>query len=168
VIFGQDENFDEWASGYIVVGTGNLVFRPSDQIRAEASYTRQQYIRKTDHSTVRVRDIPRLKLEYQLTRAIFFRFVGQYDARNVDDLRDDTRTNAPIVVSDGAGGYEPVLAHTSNDFRFDALFSFEPSPGTVIFAGYGSSLTEEDSFKFNRLERRNDGFFTKLSYLFRI
>ena len=168
VIFGQDENFDEWASGYIVVGTGNLVFRPSDQIRAEASYTRQQYIRKTDHSTVRVRDIPRLKLEYQLTRAIFFRFVGQYDAWNVDDLRDDTRTNAPIVVSDGAGGYEPVLAHTSNDFRFDALFSFEPSPGTVIFAGYGSSLTEEDSFKFNRLERRNDGFFTKLSYLFRI
>ena len=96
---------------------------------------------------------PRLKLEYQLNRAIFFRFVGQYDASNVDDLRDDSRTNGPIVVPDGNGGYEPVLAWTRNDFSFDALFSFEPGPGTVIFAGYGSSLTEQDSFKFNRLER---------------
>ena len=167
-VFGQDENFDEWASGYIWLGTGNVVFRPSDQIRAEASFTRQQYIRKTDRSTVRVRDIPRLKLEYQLTRAIFFRFVGQYDASRVDDLRDDTRTNDPIVVPDGNGGYERVLAWTDNDFRFDALFSFEPNPGTVIFAGYGSSLTEQNSFKFNDLQRENDGFFMKLSYLLRM
>ena len=48
------------------------------------------------------------------------------------------------------------------------LFSFEPNPGTVIFAGYGSSLTENNSFKFNSLERTNDGFFMKLSYLFRM
>jgi hypothetical protein len=50
----------------------------------------------------------------------------------------------------------------------DGLFSFEPSPGTVILAGYGSSLTEEDSFRFQRLERTNDGFFVKLSYLLRM
>ena len=168
VIFGQDENFDEWSSGYIFLWRSNLVFRPTEQIRVEGSYIRQQYLRKTDWSTVRVRDIPRLKLEYQLTRAIFFRFVGQYNATNVDDLRDDSRTNEPIVVPDGNGGYERVLAWTDNDLRFDALFSFEPSPGTVIFAGYGSSLAEEDSFRFRRLERLNDGFFMKLSYLFRM
>ena len=168
VIYGQDENFDEWASGYIFLWTTNVTLRPTEQLRAEASYTRQQYIRKTDRSTVRVRDIPRLKLEYQLTRAIFFRFVGQYDATNVHDLRDDTRTNDPIVVPDGDGGFERVTAWTRNDFRFDALFSFEPNPGTVIFAGYGSSLTENNSFKFNSLERTNDGFFMKLSYLFRM
>ena len=168
LIAGQDENFDEWASAYIVLWTTNVVFRPTDQMRAEGSFIRQQYVRKTDRSVVRLRDIPRLKLEYQLTRAIFFRFVGQYDAVNVDDLRDDSRTNDPIVVPDGNGGYERVLGWTDNDFRFDALFSFVPSPGTVIFAGYGSSLTEEDSFKFNRLRRLDDGFFMKLSYLFRV
>ena len=167
-IFGQDENFDEWSSAWILLWTTGVVFRPTEQIRVEGRYVRQQYMRKTDWSTVRVRDIPRLKLEYQLTRAIFFRFVGQYDATNVDDLRDDSRTNDPIVVPDGNGGYEPVLARTRNDFRFDALFSFEPSPGTVVFAGYGSSLTEDDSFRFNRLERLDDGFFMKLSYLFRM
>ena len=167
LLFGQDENFDEWASAWIMFWTSGVVFRPTEQIRIEGRYVRQQYIRKTDGSNVRVRDIPRLKLEYQLTRAIFFRFVGQYDATNVDDLRDDSRTNGPIVVSDGNGGYEPVLASTSNSFNFDVLFSFEPSPGTVVFAGYGSRLTEQDSFKFNGLQRTNDGFFMKLSYLFR-
>ncbi len=168
LIFGQDENFDEWASAYILFWTTDLVFRPTEQIRVEGRYVRQQYVRKTDRSTVRVRDIPRIKLEYQLTRSIFFRFVGQYDATSVDELRDDSRTNDPIVVPDGNGGYERILERTRNDFRVDALFSFEPSPGTVIFAGYGSSMTEEDSFKFNTLERLDDGFFMKLSYLFRM
>ena len=168
VIFGQDENFDEWASAYIVLWTSGLVFGPTERIRVYGRYVRHQYLRKTDWSAVRVRDIPRLKLEYQLTRSIFFRFVGQYDATNVDDLRDDSRTNDPIVVPGGDGGYERVLEWTRNDFRMDALFSFEPSPETVIFAGYGSSLTEEDSFRFRRLERLNDGFFMKLSYLFRM
>ena len=166
-IFGQDENFDEWASAWILFWTSELTFRPTEQIRVEGRYALQQYWRKTDWSSVRVRQIPRLKLEYQLTRAIFFRFVGQYDATNVDDLRDDSRTEGRIVVSDGRGGFEPVLGWTHNDFSYDLLFSFEPSPGTVIFAGFGSSLTESESFRFRRLERTHDGFFAKLSYLFR-
>jgi hypothetical protein len=37
----------------------------------------------------------------------------------------------------------------------------------VVFAGYGSSLTEPDAFRFRELERVRDGFFVKLSYLFR-
>ena len=166
-IFGQDENFDEWASAWILFWTSELAFRPTEQIRVEGRYALQQYWRKTDWSSVRVRQIPRLKLEYQLTRAIFLRFVGQYDATHVDDLRDDSRTEGRIVVSDGLGGFERVLGWTHNDFSFDVLFSFEPSPGTVIFAGYGSSLTEAESFRFRRLERTRDGFFAKLSYLFR-
>ena len=48
------------------------------------------------------------------------------------------------------------------------LFSYEPSPGTVVFAGYGSTLTKPTSFRFSRLERLDDGFFVKLSYLFRM
>lgn len=168
VILGQDENFDEWASAYIALLRSNLVFRPNEKIRVEGSFIRQAYWRKTDWSRVRTRDIPRLKIEYQLSRYIFFRFVGQYDATNVDALRDDSRTNDPIVVPDGNGGYTRVAGWSKNDFQVDALFSFEPNPGTVIFAGYGSTLAEDESFRFNHLRRKNDGFFLKLSYLFRM
>ena len=166
--FGQDENFDEWSNSYVLLWSSNLVFRPTEQLRAEWSHTRQQYLRKTDRTSVRIRSLPRIKVEYQLTRDIFLRFVGEYDAVKVDALRDDGRTNDPLVRADGNGGYERVLAQTRNNFGFDALFSYEPSPGTVVFAGYGSSLKEERSFRFSGLERRNDGFFVKLSYLFRM
>jgi hypothetical protein len=56
----------------------------------------------------------------------------------------------------------------SNALRVDWLFSYQPNPGTVIFAGYGSSLTEPDAFRFQDLQRVNDGFFVKVSYLFRM
>jgi len=48
------------------------------------------------------------------------------------------------------------------------LFSYRPTPGTVIFAGYGSALLEESAFRFGDLTRQRDGFFLKLSYLFRL
>jgi hypothetical protein len=50
----------------------------------------------------------------------------------------------------------------------DALFAWQPTPGTVFFAGYGSSLNEEDAFAFRNLSRSRDGFFMKFSYLFRM
>ncbi len=168
LLVGRDVNYDEWAQGYLILWRNALVWRPTDQLRVEGGFVRQQYLRTTDNSTLRLRDLPRLKIEYQLTRAIFFRFVGQYDATNVDALRDDTRTGAPILVRHQSGIYEPGEAWTRNDFRIDGLFSFEPSPGTVIFVGYGSSLAEEESFRFRRIERTSDGFFVKLSYLLRV
>ena len=70
------------------------------------------------------------------------------------------------------GGDPAVFARTAeetrNDFRVDWLFSYRPNPGTVFFAGYGSSLDEPRSFRFNQLERVNDGFFIKASYLWRM
>ena len=37
--------------------------------------------------------IPRVKLEYQIARAIFMRLVGEYDLSESHDLRDETRTS---------------------------------------------------------------------------
>jgi hypothetical protein len=54
-----------------------------------------------------------------------------------------------------------------NTFRLDWLFSYHPTPGTVAYLGYGSSLTEPTPFRFHGLSRTTDGFFLKLSYLFR-
>jgi hypothetical protein len=53
-------------------------------------------------------------------------------------------------------------------FRVDWLFSYRPTPGTVFFTGYGSSLTEDDPLAFSRLRRVNDAFFVKASYLLRM
>ena len=50
----------------------------------------------------------------------------------------------------------------------DYLFSYQPTPGTVVFAGYSSLLTEPEGPRFGSLRRTNDGFFLKVSYLFRL
>ena len=167
-VVGRDENFFEWAPADIVIGTLDLEWRPTEQLRANLLYNHTQYIRPGDNSTVGLRRIPRLRVEYQLSRAIFIRLVGQYDAAFTDELRDNSRTEAPILIRAPDGTFTRALEVTRNDFRVDWLFSFRPTPGTVLFAGYGASLAEPRSFRFNGLERVRDGFFVKLSYLWRV
>jgi hypothetical protein len=166
---GRDENFFEWAPAWIAIGTLDVTWRPSEQLRVNLLYNHQQYVRPSDGSTVGNRRVPRLKIEYQLTRAIFLRFVGQYDAEVRDSLRDDSRTGDPILLRDPVSGTFTRTARLArNDLRFDWLFSYRPTPGTVVFVGYGSSLEEAEAFSFRELERRSDGFFVKLSYLWRV
>ena len=50
---------------------------------------------------------------------------------------------------------------------FEALLSYEPTPGTVFFAGYSREMDELDAFEFRDLTARRDGFFMKISYRFR-
>jgi hypothetical protein len=168
-LWGRDENFFEWSPADIKYLTLTADWRPTDQIRVGAQYQLQSFDRRTDGTSVGSRRIPRLKVEYQLTRAIFFRVVGEYDANRRDRLRDDGRTELPIVIRDAAtGAYEPTLRSERNRFRVDWLFSYQPTPGTVVFAGYGSTLTEPDGLRFRALRRDRDGFFLKVSYLFRM
>jgi hypothetical protein len=168
VIVGRDENFDEWAPAYILIMDGGLDWRPTEQLRVSPTYARQQYVRPDDRTTVRVRDLPRLKVEYQLTRSVFLRGVAQYDARWRDALRDDTRTGHPILIRNPSTGvYERTGEVSRNDLQADVLFAWQPNPGTVLFAGYGSAMSEEDAFRFREVERARDGFFVKLSYLMR-
>ncbi|HEY7194907.1 MAG TPA: hypothetical protein VH439_14290, partial [Gemmatimonadales bacterium] len=56
----------------------------------------------------------------------------------------------------------------TNLFHIDALLSYQPTPGTVVFAGYGSDMLDEDAFRFQGLTRTGDAVFVKLSYLFRL
>jgi hypothetical protein len=168
-LWGRDENFFEWSPADIKYLTLTADWRPTDQIRVGAQYQLQSFDRRSDGTSVASRRIPRLKVEYQLSRAIFFRVVGEYDARRQDALRDDGRTELPIVIRDPAtGAYAPAGPSARNRFRVDWLFSYQPTPGTVVFAGYGSTLTEPDGLRFRALRRDQDGFFLKVSYLFRM
>ena len=61
----------------------------------------------------------------------------------------------------------PTSPTDNHGLRFDILASYEPSPGTVAFLGYGSISASADAWSFDTLERQSDGFFVKLAYLFR-
>jgi hypothetical protein len=92
---------------------------------------------------------------------VFVRVVGQYSARTrapLEDARGD-----PILIG---GVRDP--GETVNDLRMDWLFSYRPVPGTLVYLGYGATMTEPDDFRFGSLRRTTDGFFGKVSYLFRM
>ena len=74
----------------------------------------------------------------------------------------DIRTNDPLLI-------EGQLATRTeiNTMRMDWLASYEPTPGTVVFLGYGATLSTPKTFNFSDLSREIDGFFVKLAYQFR-
>ena len=169
-VWGQDENFYEWSSANILNFTFNVSVRPIDKLRLDAGYQHIEYNRKTDGSTVGIRKIPRLKVEYQIARPMFFRVVGQYDAEQQAALYDDSRTGYAIVRPLPYRGFvvERDLGFARNDLRVDWLFSYQPTPGTVMFAGYGGSYDGPEHLRFREMQRTEDGFFVKLSYLLRM
>ena len=160
--FGAAAIFPEASEGRQVALTTSATLRPTPSLRVEARWVHERLTRARDGSRFSTADIPRLKLEYQLTRALFVRYVGQYVAEDQVALLDP-RTGRPLLVDGSVAG--PVV---TNDFRNDVLVSYKPIPGTVFFLGYGASLTEPDAFHFRDLTRTADGFFLKASYLFRM
>jgi len=140
----------------------NLEWKPTSALRFESQWPHQRITRAQGGRWFSTANIPRVKVEYQLTRDIFFRYIGQYFAQVRDTLRDPRSGN--LLVINGT----PQGRVTQTEFRNDFLFSYKPIPGTVFFLGYGSSLSEPDPFSFRRLSRTADGFFLKASYLFRL
>jgi hypothetical protein len=101
------------------------------------------------------------------------RVVGEYTSSEQDALRDDGRTNLPLLV-DGA----PSPAFTDGTFRSDFLISYRPIPGTVLFMGYGAgyadtrtdpkSFTLPSSLRLPGLSLTDNVFYVKASYLYRM
>jgi hypothetical protein len=160
---GTDIAFTETAPARRRDASADLELRPNQRIRVSATYLQSSLWRSSNDVRVNYERIPRLRAEYQLTRAVFVRLVGQYVSTE-QSLAIDPRTGSPLI---GTGGCESPGGCRSNDFRSDVLFSYRPSPGTVFFAGYGSDLTEPDALAFQQLRRTDDGFFIKASYVFR-
>ena len=170
LLWGRDENFYEWASGDIIWLTVNTHFRPTDKLRLTVSYQHQQVDRPSDGSAVSVWRIPRAKLEYQISRPFFVRLIGEYNAYSQLALRDDSRTGHPLLIFDAdVGDYVRTEPIRDNSLRGDLLLAYQPNPGTVIFAGYGSTLREPvDGLPDRRLRRAADAVFVKMSYLWRL
>ncbi|MEP6905862.1 MAG: hypothetical protein ABI875_07235, partial [Gemmatimonadales bacterium] len=160
VSWGSVPIFREAAPGRSLRTDAAVDFRPTTALRTSLQLSRLALTRVADGSRFSTETIPRLKTEYQVTPAIFLRLVGQYSARSRSPLRD--RNGNPILVS---GVMD--TGSTTNEFAVDGLFSYRPIPGTLVYLGYGSTMEEPKGFRFQELTRTRDGFFGKVSYLFR-
>lgn len=146
--------------------SATLDLRPTERLRVAATYVSSAFYRRLDGVHSASTRIPRLKVEYQLARPIFVRVVSQYTATSHDALRDPRTGEILLLANDGSP--TPSTPNVSNALRTDWLFSYQPTPGTVFFLGYGGSMTEADPLAFTRLRRTSDAFFVKASYVFRL
>jgi hypothetical protein len=154
---GEAPIFEEASTGRGWTLTGSLDLRPTPTVRVAATATVLRLSRLDDSEFARA-TIPRLKLEYQPTRALFFRAVGEYFSERRSGLLHPATGDSLYV------GGAPQPTTEFNGLRVDFLVSYEPTPGTVAYFGYGSSLETDEEFNWSHLERMSDGFFLKLAY----
>ena len=119
-----------------------LTLQPSDQIKAEGSFTYSDFTSDATNSILYDYGITRLKLTYQVNQYLFFRTIGEYnDFRNqlaTDFLASFTYIPGTVVYL----GYGSIF----NKVEWD-----------------GAAYVESDRF----LEMRR-GLFLKMSYLWRM
>jgi hypothetical protein len=165
---GTDVDFLEADEADRVTITGAVNLRPTERLRVNATYTSTSYRRKTTGQQSSAQRVPRLKLEYQVARPIFVRFVSQYQSISRTPLFD-VQSGSLIYLQTSPGVYVPSSDFAANTWRSDVLFSYRPNPGTVVFAGYGNTFQESEvGSTFLGRRRTDDAFFVKLSYLFRV
>ena len=120
------------------------------------------------------------------TRATGGGFTGLSSGRETPDLSPDFVFQSKGRVTDY--GYEVEVRIPFKSVRYQSQSqqdwgihvtrvvpqqgiedSWAPTPGTVVFAGYGNTLANlEEDPRTARLQRTVDGFFLKVSYLFRL
>jgi hypothetical protein len=157
----QTPIFPEASEGHETRWTVTASLRPMRAIRADLSLVHATILRDLDRSQFASTTLPRLKIEYQPKRSLFFRMVSEYRAQEQAELLHAT-TGELLYIS----GF-PTRLVTQKGLRIDWLASYEPTPGTAAYFGYGTALDSVGAFRFNDLRRLNDGFFLKLAYQIR-
>ena len=157
---GQVAVFSEGSEGRSQRIDATLGWRPTPGIRIEGLAAVSRLTRAHDGSEVSRTLIPRVKLEVQPRRSLFFRVVSELRDERLDALRAaGTQT---VLQVDGV-----VSTPSKNrSLRTDWLVSYEPSPGTVAFFGYGNTMERPDD-ELKGLRQSADGFFLKVAYQFR-
>lgn len=159
--YGETAIFPEAAPGTGMSATTTLNLRPSPAVRVSGSLRYQRLDRADDGGEFARTVLPRLKVEYQPNRFLFFRLVAEYRSERQAALRDPI-SGLPLLINGRL-----AARRETNRLRMDWLASYEPTPGTVAFIGYGSTLDGERPLSFRELERQEDAFFLKVAYLLR-
>lgn len=151
--------FAEGSRGTDLRVSASVSLRPTPAARVEGTLATSHITRSADGTEFAQTVIPRVKFEYQLTRATFVRLVGEYRSQRTDALRANGRV---IYVNQTAS-----TPTAGSRLRLDWLASYQPTPGTVAFLGYGSGLDAPRADEFSSLKRSDDALFVKLAYQFR-
>ncbi len=153
--------FAEGSRGTDLRVSASVSMRPTAAARIEGTLATSRITRRLDGSQFARTAIPRLKLEYQLTRAMFVRVVGEYRSEQRDVLRAEADGRTLFI------GQVASTATSSSRLRLDWLASYQPTPGTVAFFGYGSGSDAPRADEYSALRRSDDAVFVKLAYQFR-
>ena len=109
---GQDPDFFETTTVQRREMDLAMGVRPSRQVRVGRLVRYQRDESERDATRLSEQVVPRLRLEYQFTRALFLRFIGQRESRRRDALRDPC-TDAPILQRNASGALAPIAARQS-------------------------------------------------------
>ncbi len=163
---GRETEFFETAAVSRRDVEGSLDLRPTPKVRIGVLLRYQQFDRVRDGTPFSTQFVPRLRVEYQFSRALFLRAIGQGELRRRDALRDPG-TEQPLFLRQSNGTWTRRTAVRSLIGRADLLLSYLPSPGTVMYFGYGSAADASVTQRPYDAQRTSDGLFVKVSYLFR-
>ena len=150
---------DSWS------GDLGLNLFPTTRLSAELGVRFSRLLRQRDRSLYSEATIPRARVQYQFSRALFIRTIVEYGSQERGMLLTPTGGDQVSYCSGdscfGLGG------SAANDISVEALLSFEPTPGTVFFLGYTRLMDDPEAFRFRNVRPESEGIFVKLSYRFR-
>jgi hypothetical protein len=144
--------------GFERLYNANLTVKPLTQLQITTTYLADWWEDAVlrNHTLYNLH-VVRTKWNYQLSKEMSVRFIGQYNT---------TQSHPELVALD-----------PSKNFNYDFLFTYLIHPGTALYVGYNTDLSTLDPALVNGpngLVQRptqfiNDGrqVFVKLSYLFR-
>ena len=146
-------------------GDASVTLFPTTQLSAELGVRFSRLHRQRDGSLYSEATIPRARIQYQFSRALFVRTIVEYGSqdRGVLLAPGDGR---PVSYCSGDSCFG-LQGSEANDFSVEALLSYEPTPGTVFFLGYTRLMDDPEAFRFRDLRPQSEGVFMKLSYRFR-
>lgn len=150
---------DSWS------GDAGVNLFPTTQLSAELGVRFSRLYRQRDGSLYSEATIPRARIQYQFSRALFVRTILEYGSQDrgvlltPDGGRQVSYCSGENCFGLGGSG--------ANDISVEALLSYEPTPGTVFFLGYTRLMDDPEAFRFRDVRPQSEGVFMKLSYRFR-
>jgi Domain of unknown function (DUF5916)/Carbohydrate family 9 binding domain-like len=160
--FGSRINYDSpdnvapFLAGRTSVTT-TLTVRPTKSLRIDNTYLLFRLHNRLGPTGSLNNHIIRSKWNYQYTRRLSFRFIGEYNA---------------VLANPGF-----TYLETTRNFNADFLVTYLVHPSTAIYVGYNSNLenvqlplrndVDGDLLHSGRLRNDGRGLFVKASYLFR-
>ncbi|MEJ2206472.1 MAG: DUF5916 domain-containing protein [Gemmatimonadota bacterium] len=147
-------------------GNVSLNLYPLRALQAEVGL-RHTRLTRNDGSEYSTATIPRVRAQYQFSRAFFVRGIVEYSSQERGALADP-ETGLPLAGCDDDGVCARLDGSDAHDFHVEGLVTYEPSPGTVFYVGYTREMEDTRAFRFREVRPMADGLFIKLSYRFRM